>query len=469
MRDFDFLVLGGGSAGYAAASAAATLGLRTGLVEGGELGGLCILRGCMPSKALIESANRFQELRRAGEFGIDAGPASFSVAAIHERKTRHVAGFADYRAKQLASGRFRLLRGWASFIDPHTVEVRSEDGSVARHSAETFLIATGSRIKKVPIPGLEEAGYWTSDTVLATAEVPRSVIVLGGGATAVEFVHYFSALGCQATVLQRSGQLVKEMDADLARVLTAAFRQRGVSVHCNASLVRVEPGSAGLKRVVFTQGGETRAAEAEQIVYALGREPQTDGLGLEAAGVKTTNGCPPARPTQQTNVPHIFAAGDAAGPYEVVHIAIAQGELAARNAARLLKSGGERPLEEIDYRLRLFVIFTEPELARVGMSEAEFQSEGIPYRVATYPFDDHGKSILMEEKLGFVKLIASEESDEILGASVVGPRASELIHEIVVAMRFHATARQLMDIPHYHPTLSEIWTYPAEELACGMP
>lgn len=468
MRDFDFLVLGGGSAGYAAASAAVSLGLRVGLIEGaGELGGLCILRGCMPSKALIESANHYADLRRAGEFGLSAGPAGFSIAKIHERKARHVAGFADYRAGQLEGGRFQLLRGWASLVDPHTVEVRSEAGT-ARHTAETILIATGSRIKKVAIPGLEETGYWTSDTVLSTPEMPKSVIVLGGGATAVEFAHYFSALGARTTIIQRSNQLVKEMDADLARVLTQAFRQRGVSVHCNTALVRVEPGENGLKRIVYTQGGETRSVEAEQIVYALGREPNTAGLALQNAGLECTGGCPSTGLTQQTNVPHIFAAGDVCGPYEVVHIAIAQAEVAARNAARLLKGEGRRVLEEMDYRLRLFVIFTEPELARVGMSEAELQSEGIPYRVATYPFDDHGKSILMEEKLGFVKLITGEESGEIVGAAVAGPRASELIHEIVVAMRFRATAAQLAAIPHYHPTLSEIWTYPAEELANGM-
>ncbi|XHR29186.1 MAG: dihydrolipoyl dehydrogenase family protein [Chthoniobacteraceae bacterium] len=469
MSDFDFLVLGGGSAGYAAASTAASLGLRVGLVEGaGELGGLCILRGCMPSKALIESANHLADFRRAGEFGLEAGPAGFSISKIYERKARHVAEFADYRAKQLESGRFELLRGWGAFVDPHTVEVRSADGTSRQVSARTILIATGSRIKKVAVPGLEEVGYWTSDTVLATARLPKSVIVLGGGATAVEFAHYFSAMGAKTTVIQRSPQLVKEMDADLAKVLTTALRQRGVSVHCNTALSRVERTETGTKRVVYTQGGETRVAEAEEILYALGREPLTAGMSLEKAGIDCTKGCPAAGLTQQTNVPHIFAAGDVCGPYEVVHIAIAQAEVAARNAVRLVKGDG-RGLDEMDYRLRLFVIFTEPELARVGMSEAELQTEGIPYRVASYPFDDHGKSILMEEKLGFVKLLAGEDSDEILGAAVVGPHASELIHELVVAMRFHATAGQLAAIPHYHPTLSEIWTYPAEELARGMP
>jgi pyruvate/2-oxoglutarate dehydrogenase complex dihydrolipoamide dehydrogenase (E3) component len=169
------------------------------------------------------------------------------------------------------------------------------------------------------------------------------------------------------------------------------------------------------------------------------------------------------RATQQTSQPHIFAAGDVAGPFEIVHIAIQQGEIAARNAARLLTSSG--PMEEADYRLKLSVIFSDPEVAECGANERELRAGGISFRTAKYPFNDHGKSLCMGETHGFVKLISAEQGGEILGAAVVGPHAAELIHEIVVAMRFRATARQLAEIPHYHPTLSEIWTYPAEELA----
>ncbi|MCX6967142.1 MAG: NAD(P)/FAD-dependent oxidoreductase [Verrucomicrobia bacterium] len=473
MKDFDLIVLGGGSAGYAAASTASSLGLRVAVVEGGEqVGGLCILRGCMPSKALIESANRYLTLRRAEEFGLSAGSIGFSIQEIHARKARHVAEFAKYRAKQLESGRFEFLRGWAGFVDPHTISVRSADGSVRQWTSETFLLATGSRVKKIAVPGLAECGYLDSDAVLSQARMPQSVIVLGGGATAVEFAHYYAALGASVTMIQRSEQLLKELDGDLAQALEAAFRKRNIRVYCSTDLVRVEAAEGGFKRVVFTQKGATQSVEAEEIVYTLGREPQMDGLNIEKAGLQTTRGCLAVGTTQQTAVAHIFAAGDVAGPHEIVHIAIQQGELAARNAARLIKGAciGEAPrcLEEIDYRLQLFVIFSEPEIAVTGISECELQELGVPYRVATYPFDDHGKSMLMGETEGLVKLLASEESGEILGASVVGPHASELIHEIVVAMRFRATVRQLMEIPHYHPTLSEIWTYPAEELAGGM-
>ncbi len=466
-EDYDLIILGGGSAGYNGAAAACKLGLRVAVVEGSdELGGLCILRGCMPSKAILESANRYMTLRRAGEFGLAAREIDFSLAEIRSRKERLVREFADYRAKQLAGGRFDLHRGWASFVDPHTVEVTLPDGTKRALRGKTFLLATGSRFQCVEVPGLAQTGFLNSDQVLGLAHLPRSVILLGGGATAVEFAHFYAALGVQVTLIQRSRQLLREMDGDVALCVESAYRKRGMRVYCHTRLEKVERAENGMKRVCFEQGGKSRIVEAEEIVCALGRQPMTERLQLANAGLEATRGRVHVGPTQQTCVPHLFAAGDVAGPYEIVHIAIQQAELAARNAARLL-AGPAKPaaLEEIDYRLRLFAIFSAPEVAMVGLTERELQETAVPYRAATYSFDDHGKSMLAGETEGFVKLLASEESGEIIGAAVVGPHASELIHEIVVAMRFRATARDLLEIPHYHPTLSEIWTYPAEELA----
>jgi len=205
--------------------------------------------------------------------------------------------------------------------------------------------------------------------------------------------------------------------------------------------------------------------EADEILLALGRDPATAGLDLAQAGLDV----PPGRAlattdTQQTSVAHIFGAGDVTGKLEIVHIAIEQGEIAARNAARLLR-GKNEPLETIDYRLRLFAVFTQPETAMVGLTEREAAELGLDFAAATYPFADHGKSMVHGKTDGFVKLIADRPRGEIIGAAVVGPHASELIHEVVVAMRYRATAAEFLKIPHYHPTLSEIWTYPAEELA----
>jgi pyruvate/2-oxoglutarate dehydrogenase complex dihydrolipoamide dehydrogenase (E3) component len=270
-------------------------------------------------------------------------------------------------------------------------------------------------------------------------------------------------LGAKVTIVQRSGQVLKEMDADIAGALVSAYEKRGITVYLRTGLLRA--GRHGeKKRIWFEHAGEEKFVEADEIIYALGRTPRVGELSLEKAGVTLDEGRIECNSHQQTNVSHIFAAGDASGIHEIVHMAIQQGEIAARNAARLVQRSSE-PLEESDYRVKLSVVFSEPQVASAGLSEKELVRDRVPYAVAKYPFDDHGKSIVIGETEGFVKLLVAKASRKILGASVIGPHASELIHEISVAMHLHATAGDLAQAPHYHPTLSEIWTYPAEELA----
>jgi pyruvate/2-oxoglutarate dehydrogenase complex dihydrolipoamide dehydrogenase (E3) component len=462
--DFDLVVLGGGSAGYAGASTAARLGLKVAVIEGGEeVGGLCILRGCMPSKTLIESANRFLSIRRAKEFGLRAGEISIHGEEIIRRKRRLIGDFADYRRGQLEHGPFEFIRGLGRFLDANTIEVTCMEGPARMITARTFLVATGSRQHVVNIPGLEAVGFLDSDDVLESASIPGSVIILGGGPTALEFAHFYSGLGAAVTLIQRSPQVLKEMDEDVVKALVEALEERGVRFFCGTQIVRVEM-EGDSKRVRFQHESQEKAVEAVEIVYALGRMPNIERLGLDGAGVKTCSSGLMVNARQQTNVSHIFAAGDAAGPYEIVHIAIQQAEVAARNAARLVAKGTE-PLEETQYRLKLSAVFTQPQVAVVGFSEKELRAAGRHCRISRYAFADHGKALVIGEPEGFVKLMADAGSREILGAAAVGPHAAELIHEIAVAMYFHATAGDLARVPHYHPTLGEIWTYPAEELA----
>lgn len=470
---FDFLVLGGGSAGYAAARTAHELGLSVAVVDGArELGGLCILRGCMPSKTLIESANRFRSMRRAAEFGLRAGFPEARPGEIVARKRRLVGEFAGYRRGQLEDGRFELIRGTASFVSPNAVEVRPlegaapEDGAPFKVGFRTALVATGSVVTRLPVPGLEEAGYWTSDEILDAESLPESAIVLGGGAIALEMACYLEGLGKAVTVIQRGPRVLSGCDADVSGALEDALRGRDrFSLHTGTRLLRVERERSGAKTVVFEHEGARRAASGDEILVAAGRRPNTRGLNAAIAGiVLDEDGRVLCDSRQRTSAPHLFAAGDACGPHEIVHIAIEQGEIAARNAAILLGRSDAAP-PEIGYRLKLLGIFTDPQVAMVGLSETEARSAGIPVAAATYPFDDHGKSLVMGETHGLVKLIADTRNGELVGGAAVGPEAVELIHEIVVAMHFRATAGQLSRIPHYHPTLSEIWTYPAEELS----
>jgi pyruvate/2-oxoglutarate dehydrogenase complex dihydrolipoamide dehydrogenase (E3) component len=461
--DFDFLIIGGGSAGYAAARTASALNLKTCVVDGAdELGGLCILRGCMPSKTLLATANRATSVRRAKEFGLRAGALEVRGDEILERKRRLIGEFADYRRGQLEGGKFELVRGTAAFVDANSVEVVMRGGGSRRITARSFLLATGSYIGEPPLAARTDVGFWTTDDVLDAADVPESVLVLGGGATAVEFASYYAGLGRKVTLIQRSARLLGGMDADVADALADGMRANGVKIFTGTKLLRAEQTQSG-RRVIFEHDGGEKVAEAERIIVALGRVPGVRGLGLEAAGVAVERGRPAMHATQQTSQAHIFAAGDVAGPYEIVHVAIQQGEIAARNAARILGATSGK-LEATDYRLKLSAIFSEPEVAACGATERELREGGVAFRAASHPFADHGKSQCIGETHGFVKLIADAGSGELLGGAVVGPHASELIHEIIVALRFRATARQLAETPHYHPTLSEIWTYPAEEL-----
>ena len=467
MSEFDFVVIGGGSAGYAAARTATKEGLRTAVIDGAqELGGLCILRGCMPSKTLIESANRMMEIREAAEFGIAVKDPTFDGAKIIERKKRLIAEFARYRSEQLEQGQFTLIRGHARFTSPHTLSVRLLQGGEQKVQARSILVATGSVIRHPDIPGLREAEPMTSDDALDNPAPPQSLIVLGAGPVALELAHFHTALGSNVTVIQRSRHILSSMDADVGDAVQRGMMRHGTKFVLGCKIVAAGRGARG-KWVRVAHDDREETIEADEILLALGRDPATAALDLTAAGLDITGGKPLATTdTQQTTSPHIFAAGDVTGKLEIVHIAIEQGEIAARNAASLIR-GGSKPMEKIDYRLRLFAVFTQPEAAMVGLTEREAKELGMVVASAAYPFDDHGKSLVQGKIDGFVKLIADRTSGELVGGAVVGPHASELIHEVVVAMRYRATAAEFLRIPHYHPTLSEIWTYPAEDLASG--
>jgi pyruvate/2-oxoglutarate dehydrogenase complex dihydrolipoamide dehydrogenase (E3) component len=457
--DYDVAVIGGGSGGYAAARSAAGAGLRTVVIEGGkEVGGLCILRGCMPTKALLYAAEVRHTAQYGGLWGMKPGDVPFDWSAVMARKDGLIKEFADYRVQQLNSGKFKFIRALARFTDPHTVALDNGQTITAKH----FVISTGSVVARPPLPQLSGVGYFTSDDALTLKKLPKSLIILGGGAVAVEFAQLFARFEVEVTLIQRSEQLLKEFDADAAATIETVFRREGIKLFTNTRLVDAyRDGSS--KTVTFLHGDRKMEVKAQEIMFALGRSANTASLGLDQAGVNTDKGYIVANDQMQTNVPHIYAAGDCTGPHEIVHIAVQQGEVAARNIAH---PGQPRAM---DYRLFISLVFTDPQIATVGLTEKAAGERGIPILTASYPFNDHGKSLIMEARDGFVKLLADPKSGEILGGACVGPTGGELIHEIVAAMAKRMTVRELAAMPHYHPTLAEIWTYPAEELADRLP
>lgn len=455
-KGYDFICIGGGSAGFNAARVAAGLGRKVAVVDGAkQLGGLCILRGCMPSKTLLYAAEVLHHARHANCFGLKVTGARADMKAVHSRKLRIIGDFAKYRVAALNSGQFDLYRAHARFIDPHTLQLADGRQLRGRH----FLVATGSRVSIPPIPGLKEARCWTSDDVLDLDYVPKSVLVLGGGIVACELTQYLSRVGSKVTLVQRSPNILRDHSPDASRVVQQAFTDEGITIFTDTKLQSVATNRHGAT-VEFLHQGRLVTRRAAHLFNALGREPNTAGLGLAAAGVKTRpDGQIVINRWQQTSAPHIYAAGDCSGPEEIVHIAIEQGILAARHAAKV------KGLKPVDWSLLLNVVFTDPQLATIGRLERDLEERGVKYLAATYPFNDHGKSILMEANYGYVKVIAEPKRGRILGAEIVGQDAGELIHCFSAALAMRATVRDLLRAPWYHPTLAEIVTYPLEEIA----
>ncbi len=452
----DVLVIGGGSAGYAAARTARDGGLNVGIVDHGPLGGLCILRGCMPSKAILRSSAIMALMKRAEEFGLAPVTARADLNAIIDRKARLIREFANDRITSLRDHRFTLYEEAATFRSAHEVQV----GDTVL-TTKACVIATGSVPSHVAIPGLEDVGYLTSDELLELRTRPESLLVLGGGPVALELGQFYSRIGTQVTVIQRSRHVLSSQDEDVAGALESALRDDGMKVFCGTELGRFTS-SGGLKTAHFTHEGVARTASGEMILQALGRSPNIDRLHLEAAGVETKDGRILVNSEMRTSQPHIFAVGDVTGLHDIVHIAIQQGEVAAHNLMH-----PEHP-QQWDNRLLAEVTFTDPQVASLGLSEKACRAQGIPYLSASYPFNDHGKSLVLGETHGHVKLLCRPKSGELIGAHIVGPEAGELIHELIAIMYYHGTVNDLVRMPHYHPTLAEILTYPAEELAAKL-
>jgi len=354
----------------------------------------------------------------------------------------------------LESDRFTLFRSKASFVDSKTIEL--EDGT--KLTADHFMIATGSTVASPAIPGLNEAPFWTSDDILDLDLLPEKIIVLGGGIVACELAQFLRRIGSEVIQIQRSPHILKEASPEASNVIEAQFRKEGIELYTSTQLEKIEHDEKGF-RATFSQGKKSHTVEAPYLLNALGRNPATEGLNLKAAGVNLrASGHIECNAEQQTSNPKIYACGDVAGPHEIVHVAIMQGEVAGRHATG-------RSVDAVNYDTLLGVTFTDPQIGQVGLNEEQLKKRGIDYISADYPFDDHGKSILMEAKAGYVKVLAERSTGTILGAECVSKDGGELIHAMAVAVTLKATAADLLKVHWYHPTLSEIWSYPLEDIA----
>lgn len=456
----DLIVIGGGSAGHAAASTAAELGLRCAVVESAdELGGLCILRGCMPSKALIETANRMRDIRGAGDFAIEVPPPRLDPEKLRERVRGLVRDFRDSRVEEMRSGKYELVRGSCRFVSPHAVEVEESGGTKRVMEASAFVIATGSAPSVPDIPGLAGTPFWTSDDVVGLPRVPERLAVIGGGAIGMECAHLFEGLGSRVTVVIRSGRILKGFDPEVSSALEAESRRRGIGILKDTRLTRVEHDGAGF---LLHHGGDGPLA-CDALLVATGRKPRTGGLGLDVLGLAMDGPRILIDDRATTSLPHVFAAGDCASPVPVVHLGVIQGEVAARNAAMFLRGDHSESAATWNRDGAMIALFTEPQVVSVGIDGNTAEERGLDPVCGKQDYADHGKGLIAGVKHGFVKVVAAGADGRLIGATAVGPQVAESGHLPAFAIERGLSVSDYLALPHYHPTFAEAWSRAVEE------
>ncbi|WP_396917446.1 dihydrolipoyl dehydrogenase [Mycolicibacterium sp.] len=458
MREFDLLVIGGGPGGYVAAIRAAQHGLSVGLVEKERPGGVCLNWGCIPTKAMLRSAEVLQTVRDAAEYGIRADNVGFDYAAVRRRMTEVVTGLTDGVAGLLKANGVTVIEGHARFTGPTTVEicdVPAGDGpryaatpaeAVDRATARDVIIATGSTPIPLPIPGADLPGVITSDGAFGLTEVPGRIVIVGGSAVGAEWASLFAAFGSAVTVVEMRDTLVPAEDADLGAALGRSFKQRGITVLTGSTVSAIAQTEA-LR--VTVEGPKPQEIDADIVLFGVGRRPNTAELGIDATGVHTdARGFIEVDEQLHTNVDHVYAIGDVTGKALLAHVASHQG----LTAADVLAGHDKR----IDYGVVPAATFTHPEIASVGLTEAQARAAGHDPVTAKFPFAALGRARTFGDTEGFVKIVAGRKYGEVLGVHIIGPAASDLVTEGALAITLEATLDELADTIHAHPTLGEI-------------
>lgn len=453
--DRNLVVIGGGSAGLVTSYIAAAVKAKVTLIEKHKLGGDCLNTGCVPSKALIRSAKFLSHLTRSQEFGIGSAQAQFEFADVMERVQSAIKTIEPHDSVERYSGLgVDVVQGSAKIVSPWEVEITREDGSTQRLSTRSIVIATGARPFVPPIPGIEEVGYLTSDNVWNLRELPQRLIVLGGGPIGSEMTQAFARLGAKVTQVEMGERIMVREDPEVSELVMARFRAEGIDVLVNhrAKQFLVEDGE---KFLITEHAGQDVRIPFDAVLVAVGRTANLKGFGLEDLGI------PAGRTVEtneflQTNYPNIYAAGDVAGPFQFTHTAAHQAWYAAVNALF-------DPLKKFkaDYSVIPWATFVEPEVARVGLNEQEAKEKGIPYEVTTYGIDDLDRAIADSEAHGFLKVLTVPGKDRILGVTIVGEHAGDLIAEYVLAMKHGIGLNKILGTIHIYPTLAEANKYVA--------
>lgn len=452
--DRNLIVIGGGAAGLVTAYIGAAVKAKVTLIEGHKMGGDCLNFGCVPSKALLRSAKFLKQVRHAKTYGVARADVQFDFADVMARVRRVVATVEPHDSveRYTALG-VDVMQGHARITSPWTVEV---NGTTL--STRAIVIATGARPRVPDLPGLNDVGYFTSDTIWSLTALPQRLVVLGGGPIGCELAQAFARLGAQVTLVQRDARLMPREDSDAATLVEAALRDDGVRVLTGHEAVRCKR-VGDVKNLVVKHGTSETALEFDALLCALGRAPRTEGFGLEELGIPTrANKTIETNAWLQTRYPNIYACGDVAGPYQFTHTAAHQAWYASVNAL----FGGLKRFK-VDYSVIPWATFTDPEVARVGLSEDEAKRGNIAYELTRYDISDLDRAIADDTAHGFVKVLTVPGKDRILGVTIVGEHAADLLQEFVLAMKHKLGLNKILGTIHTYPTLAEANKYAAGE------
>ena len=459
--DRNLVVIGAGAAGLVSSYIAAVVKAKVTLIESHKMGGDCLNYGCVPSKALIRTATLMHDMAHAGEHGVGHTGAKLDFAAAMERVAGIVKAIEPHDSvERYTSLGVDVMQGRATIVDPWRVEVELDDGTRQTLTTRAIVVATGARPAVPPLPGLDVVGYLTSDTLWELRELPRRLVVLGGGPIGCELAQAFARLGSQVTQVEMGPRLMPREDEDAAALVRAALERDFVQVRTDTKALRCEREGEARFLVVEHEGQSTRI-EFDRLLCAVGRSARLTGFGLEALGLIDPAKPPKTLPTNeylQTTLPNIYAAGDVAGPYQFTHTASHQAWYASVNALF-----GRFKMFKADYRVIPWATFTDPEVARVGLSEQEAKDKGIAFELTRYELAELDRAIADGATAGFVKVLTVPGKDTILGACIVGAHAADLLAEYVLAMKHGLGLNKILGTVHTYPTMAEANKYAAGE------
>jgi dihydrolipoamide dehydrogenase len=448
-KTYDLSIIGSGPGGYVAAVRAAQLGMTVQVIElEPRLGGVCTLRGCIPTKALLHTADVLEEARHGADVGVLAREVRLELAGAQKHKEKVVRQSSNGVAYLMKKNRVDVTTGFGRIAGPGRVSVRAADGSETAYGAKNILIATGSTPRSLPGMEIDHKTILSSDSILELTEVPKSLLVIGSGAVGVEFASMFARFGSKTTVIEVLPRIVPVEDEEISRELAASFKRQGIAVYVDTKVEKVTRTDAGVEVIARTSGGKTETFRAEKMLLAVGRKPLSENIGLEQAGVKTDRGYIAIDGMMRTNVAGIYAIGDVVPTAWLAHVASAEGVVAVEHMA------GKNP-PPLNYDQVPGCTYCTPEVASIGLTETKARERGYDVAVGKFPFSANGKARILNDTTGFVKIVAEKKYDEVLGVHIIGPKATEIIAEACSALKLEATAEDLVRTIHAHPTLSE--------------